>query len=382
MWENWLAEEDKNVERDAGEHTSRQIVATMRELAGEFYQLEGRLEDARQARRDASASITGGVEQIYEWADQLLRRSAWEAVLDLEACQPQLIENDSRLLYALAEANLRLKNDPALVDELADKALNAAQPTDENHHYLMAAYLREERGIFDWAEREYRLVTEHAPQDSVVRANTFLRLASMHHAEQQDEKASDILRAFLAEVEKSPKTREALTDGLGTTIDEVRALDHFYRATAAEANRDGAKQREELENALQADPAEADVLIAMYRLDDTNKKWREKARQLIRESSEHLQREISQLRRQEEVGERETAASARRSLLSALNNYAWLVSNTEGNFEEALRFSQQSLAMAPGDPGLLDTLARCYYSLGEFDQALKYQRWAAQTQPA
>ena len=72
---------------------------------------------------------------------------------------------------------------------------------------------------------------------------------------------------------------------------------------------------------------------------------------------------------------------ARNKLAQRLNDYAWLVGNTEGNVEQALRFSQESLRLRPGTPGYLDTLGRCYYRLGDCENAVKFQRQAVRRDP-
>src|SRR5690606_16470242 len=66
------------------------------------------------------------------------------------------------------------------------------------------------------------------------------------------------------------------------------------------------------------------------------------------------------------------------------NQIAWLIANTEGDHEEAIRLSLKSveLARAAGEVprrvgGLLDTLAHCYAAKKDFANAVKYQTEAA-----
>jgi tetratricopeptide (TPR) repeat protein len=64
------------------------------------------------------------------------------------------------------------------------------------------------------------------------------------------------------------------------------------------------------------------------------------------------------------------------------NAWAWLVSNTEGDFQKAIRYSHRSIELIPADAGesagasFLDTLGRCYYAVGDLENAVKYQREA------
>ncbi len=63
------------------------------------------------------------------------------------------------------------------------------------------------------------------------------------------------------------------------------------------------------------------------------------------------------------------------------NQLAWLVGNTEGDYQEALRCSQKSIELRPNVAGYLDTLGRCYFSVGDFSNAVKYQLQAIELDP-
>ncbi len=315
-----------------------------------------------------------------DWAEWLLDRSAWQAVIDLADERKENLPTNPKLLYALAEAKLRLDHGEAQIDQLLDQAVHAAADEDRQH-YESAIFLEDRRGLFEWAAREYQFLIENAQHNSLFRTNAYYRLAGVYHKQQQDAKAAEVLQKLLDEVKSSEEVAESLVSGLGSSVVAADCQMHYYLALDAEARGDETTQREELLKAVEADAEQADVLIAMYRVKDADAEWKSKTRELIRASAERLQREIIGLRREEEMNHVTDAQSTGRSLAGALNNYAWLISNTEGDFEEALRFSQQSLHASPGDAGLLDTLGRCYYSLGELDKAIKYQRWAVQRDP-
>lgn len=63
------------------------------------------------------------------------------------------------------------------------------------------------------------------------------------------------------------------------------------------------------------------------------------------------------------------------------NQLAWLVGNTFGDYDEAVRLSQRSLEIRPDYAGYLDTLGRCYYAKGDFENAIKYQSQAVKLDP-
>ncbi len=53
-----------------------------------------------------------------------------------------------------------------------------------------------------------------------------------------------------------------------------------------------------------------------------------------------------------------------------LNQFAWLVANTQGDVQAALESSRRSLELIPDDPGYLDTLGRCYFAAGDLEMPL------------
>jgi tetratricopeptide (TPR) repeat protein len=63
------------------------------------------------------------------------------------------------------------------------------------------------------------------------------------------------------------------------------------------------------------------------------------------------------------------------------NQFAWLIANTEGDFDESLRCSRRSLELQPNRAGFLDTLGRCYYAKGDYVNAVKYQTQAVALEP-
>jgi tetratricopeptide (TPR) repeat protein len=147
-------------------------------------------------------------------------------------------------------------------------------------------------------------------------------------------------------------------------VAKLKARFHYYRGCQYGAEKDWSRARESFETAIAADPIDADVLIAMYRLPESDDQWREATRQRIGNLAQQLQQEIDE----------------KPSDASPYNQWAWLISNTEGDFQKAIRYSHRSLELnTNGDSGAasyFDTLGRCYYAAGDYKNAIKYQRQA------
>ena len=82
-----------------------------------------------------------------------------------------------------------------------------------------------------------------------------------------------------------------------------------------------------------------------------------------------------------EESNRQGDDSYSRSPTGLYNQWAWLVSNTEGDYDKAVRYSLRSLEFNPDQASCLDTLGRCYFSAGRIEEAVEVQRRAVELQP-
>ena len=64
------------------------------------------------------------------------------------------------------------------------------------------------------------------------------------------------------------------------------------------------------------------------------------------------------------------------TLAGKCNQLAWLLSKTKQRPEEALQLSLRSLELIPNYSVYQDTLARCYFAIGDVDKAISTQKLA------
>ena len=126
------------------------------------------------------------------------------------------------------------------------------------------------------------------------------------------------------------------------------------RGQAARVPRQGGKD----------DPTDPDVLIARYRLPDEPRGYHAKIVESIERNALLIHGEI-----------------ATSPVPSDYNEYAWLIGNTEGDFEEAVKCSFKSIEISPEEGGLYDTLGHVYFGKGDWEKAVKYQAMAAELDP-
>ena len=359
-----------------------------------------KLIDAEQAllRRTADQSGTEIVAALIRrqmlWFKQLDQRDNLVAsirrLIDLEKDEPVAL---SRLLISLVRQKEYAVVDQALADPLvkrfsgnplllydvaaalADQGqadlsqrvallawkLNPTEnPTSLTRHYAIARALQE-RGLFPWAKREYRHVIETGTSGGRLVVEAQYIFAEMLHDQQEDLEAAEVLKSLIASLEKLPNPADVLGVGLAST----RSRMNYFLACHWAAANEPAKQLEYLDTALAADPSDIDVLIACFHLPDRPAEFREKIVGLIKKAADGLRKQIAD-EPDSPVG---------------YNQFAWLIGNTEGDLDEAVRFSQKSIELSPDSGGYYDTLAHVYFTKGDYENAVKTQTKAAELDP-
>jgi len=187
-------------------------------------------------------------------------------------------------------------------------------------------------------------------------------LSEILHDQADELKAAQLLNDVIQAVGKDKPGDEEVNQ---RTLAEVRSRMHYFFACHYAEAGDRKKQRAHLDEAIAANPADVDALIACYRLADAAPEYREKIADLIRTAADEIRSEI--------------AAAPEEP--NAYNQFAWLIGNTEGDYDEALRYSKTSLELSPDNGGFYDTLARVYYAKRDYANAVAFQTKAAELDP-
>ena len=165
---------------------------------------------------------------------------------------------------------------------------------------------------------------------------------------------------------------------------DPKARLHYFYACHYRTTKQADLERKHLDDAIEQDPFDADVLIALYENSANDEPRRSRAMQLIHAADEKFRAAIAQ-----SAGEE-----------SPYNEDAWLIGNTEGDMELAVQYSRKSIELQRqvrdllmqttiysqdeldrSEAGLIDTLAHCYAGKKDFESAVKYQSLAAEKDP-
>ena len=308
--------------------------------------------------------------QLLSW---LTEHESWNALDEFLAKHQSRLQQSKRPLYYAALARAK-QGKTDLGEELAQKAADL-DPQAALESFVAAKDL-EEHNQFDWAVREYRR-DDRQRASLIAWSHSRSGISCQFAARLRETRTSGRCarsvgkgcagrgssRAALHEAARYYPGRLSLpeTDGLAARL-------HYFRACQHRDHQDWQRMRDELKLAIRSDPSDADVLIAMYRLPEADEEWQKSTRQRIANLARQFKQEID-----------ESPSDP-----TPYNQWAWLISNTEGDYAQAIAYSHRSLELIPAGAGesagasFLDTLGRCYYAAGDYENAVKYQRQAVE----
>ncbi|HEX5471183.1 MAG TPA: tetratricopeptide repeat protein [Lacipirellulaceae bacterium] len=370
-WKQLIDRESARLEKNAGD-TSTDVVLGLYWNLADLYRQIGDGPALNGALDRMMALAPGGSDDtLVDLLAWLTENKSWDVLDAFLTKHEARLEQSKRPLYYAALARAKQgKNEQA--EQLAAKAA-ALAPQQNSFESISIAKDLEERNKFDWAVREYHRSIDKQPAESLESIVARNYLSSLLHDYEHEKEAADILEPLVKAVHGDgrfsqlyTRTREYYAEQRISlpSAEEIAAHYHFYRACQYQNEKDFQRAKGELDLAINFDSTDADVLIAMYHLPQTDAQWHDAALARIHKLVQQFQREIDQ----------------HSSDASPYNQWAWLVSNTEGDFQQAIRYSHRSLDLnTHGDSGaasFLDTLGRCYYAAGDYDNAVKYERQA------
>lgn len=273
------------------------------------------------------------------------------------------------MTYLLAEAYARSGNQ-AKAEQTADKARQfggGGEPAQIVARLQLASSLRQ-RGWIRWSEGECRRAAEIAPP--IYKVLAFVQLSEMLHDQGNPLAAAEARQKAVVVIERLPRDeKERVKEQLGQNFDmdvgEITARTSYFLACHWLEKGNAVKHRQYLEEAIRADAMEVDTLIAMCKLPDQSAAQREKTQKLVQQSILLLRRDIDESPNEPK----------------GFNQIAWLMGNTGNNLDEALRFANKAVELAPETGAYLDTLAHVYFARGDYEKAVLYQSKAAQLDP-
>lgn len=266
--------------------------------------------------------------------------------------------------YAAAVARRRL-GDEAGAEALVSRARAALDADDSpTSSRLQAAIILARWGAVDWSLAEHAAIQADAETSVGMLALSATIAAEVLNEQDRCAEAAGMLRTLL----EGPLRRDGIDQALMQVARDpagVRSRMLYFEARAAAAAGDPTGERRLLEESLAAYEKDVDTLIAVYRVAAGDEPRRAAIRPRIAKALAAIKDEIAA------VPEDATG----------YNEYAWLVSNTEGDVAEAKAFAKRALEISFDSAGYLDTLAHCQAAAGDLANAVRTQSLAVRREP-
>ncbi|MGC4007172.1 MAG: hypothetical protein QM811_30200 [Pirellulales bacterium] len=335
-------------------------------------------------RRDEAVMLFGkqidlerpAADELPSYIEWIVKQQAWELLPALRTRFPAIAESrDPRVLYLLAESEVK-QDKPQEADVYVARALESQK--DNAGVHLQTALMLYQRGLHRWCERECRAAIDAPKQGQGIYGFRAMRLAAeLCGDDERFGEAADLLEKASTLYRKNESVQEQADAEMRLNgDDDLAAKKHFYRGMQASKKGEVAAAQREFKQSLDRNANDADVLIAMYRLPDASPAQRKETLRRIQQTVEYFQNEINN-----------NDANPQN-----FNQYAWLIANTEGDYDLALEYSRKSLELfaqlakagqreSTESAGLIDTLAHCYFAKKDYDNAVKSQLRAAELEP-
>jgi len=402
-WQRLIAQQRLAVDQGNDAAATRPAVLELVRVCATRAASAGQKDHALTLATEHLDLIPPEISQVLDACSWAIDNQLHPLVLKLQSRHPALFARHSILLYGAAEATLASEPNPTENSEAAKAAealavqaasIDSLPPHDSDeaaklspkaieeiaHRHREIGRELESRGLFRWAEREYQHIIDSLPFDAGLGGNARAQLAAMLGELQRHQEVVDILEPVLQRIEEDQAYARRLQSH-NVNVIKLRSTLMYHKGLAAaqdQAADDGATARQTLLAALAMEPDNVDILIAMYRLEG-DEDWRNDVRRRIASIAMMLDNQIEAIKLQTQARIRFPDLSGR--LAEAYNQYAWLICNTEGDQQKALQYSLTSLELVPDEPAQLDTCGRCYFAIGDLENAIRVQRRAVKLMP-
>ncbi len=277
-------------------------------------------------------------------------------------------DTDILLFYALAELQdaVGLKEE---LDESLFQALDLPSVISEDGrmmaHMVAANYLWR-RNFNVWAKKEFLMI---AQKEVAMKTSAYFCAGQQASLLGEDEQAAELFGIVIENL-RDPTRR--VNDYFAESPEMVKARQKYYLAKLAVGRGEIKDAKKLLDEAVQFRPDEVDSLILRYQIGNDDPEYKKRTESLINTQIAMLKQNVANLLQIPDLNE---------SHAVSFNQVAWLMANTDGEYEFALNAAKKALSLSPDDPGILDTLAHVYALGKEYDKAVETQKLAVKYAP-
>lgn len=389
-WRDLLVRQRQQIDTGASEDSTRPSVLELVRVCAVRASAAGQHDEALRLARQNIDLIPPTSRDLVDACSWAIDNQLHPFVLELSRQHQRIFSAQPMLLYGAAEAT-KVAGDQVAANQLAERASQIQPlPKDQQErdklspkeidetaqaHRTIGQKLQE-RGLFHWAEREFRQIIDAMDVDSQPASVARVHLARMLAELTRYEEAAEVLKPLTERIEKDDKFKQGLRSVM-YAYNGIKSDQNYYEALAMIERGETEAAKPLLQHAFRMQPDNIDILITMYRL-KSDQQWNQLVLDTLEKTVHRLGLEVQSAELQARQAGR--MRLSQEFLGNELNQYAWLVSNTQGDYQKALNFSLRSLEI-DSDAPKMDTCARCYFAMGDYENAARMQRRAVRLMP-
>lgn len=389
QWSKLVKQQRREVDAVASQTTTRASVLDLVRVCAKRSLLAGNRDEAIRLAVENSDLIPPTTRDLVDACSWAIDNQLHEFVISLKGKHERMFNQHANLLYATAEA-WRVAGDQEKSNAMAGDAIKIlpfpqTEEAKDNtspsrldeiaHAHREIGQELEARGLFDWAEKEFQLILDNMELEALSSVSTRTHLGRMLGELNRHDDVIRVLQPLIKRADNDDAFKNRMRFGY-FQIDYIRSQIEFHKGLKKLDAGEMDEGRKLLMKSYQLNRDNIDILIRMYHTEG-DEDWTTSVNRLLNQAIRQSEMEI----RTAEARIQNGFQNGNEYLAEKLNQYAWLVSNTEGDRNRALRESLRSLKLTPGNAAQLDTAARCYLSLGRLDEAKKMQKKALRIQP-
>jgi hypothetical protein len=374
-FQRFIEAETQLLQRSPDETNKEIIAALMRYRIAQLKRL-GKNDAVAPAMRRLIELQKDDASAIAELAEWFLDQKDWASLDELAQKSGSRFNAEPIPLYLYAAAKLA-QNDAKKAEELATQALKLNASRESLPQHYSVAYYLQRKGYIPWAINEFEYLITQAGDQEYFAYRAVFTLAQIYHDQGKYLEAGKTLDKYL----NRPSLRRLFTPQFAAEmpLGQARSEMYYYYGCHWESQGDRKQQRDNMEKSLKEDSTNVNALIGYYHLPDLAPAEKQKIAALVKKTVDAT-REVIRNDQQPPEDFRENLMPESKEA-NDCNQFAWLVANTEGDMNEALKYAKRAVELQPGSGGILDTLAHVYFAKGDIENAVKTQEKAAELEP-
>jgi tetratricopeptide (TPR) repeat protein len=265
-------------------------------------------------------------------------------------------------------------------NRIASEALKSPK-TDPSAGGMYIQRSLQSRMMYEWAANEY---LDRSSYTDIGVFSLSMAYAQFLQDGQEFEKAFEELDKLVSKIDSDPVYADSVKQWLQRyndfEVDDIRASTLFNKGKSQRQRGEFDAAKASFREAYKLQAENVDALIELYEMDG-DEAYKKEVKAMLDDAIEKLLKDCKDHEAKMRSATSDVLITAKYDLANAMNTYAWVLCNVNRDLDTALQMSLESNRLKEQSPEYTDTLARCYYAKGDFENAVYWQERCVSLSP-